>query len=721
MMRYTKGFGCISMAFVLGSILFSCKQKENKYSTWENFGGTKDNIHYSSLTQIDTSNVQQLKVAWVYHTNDADTVNHSQIQCNPLIVDGIVYGTTPQLKLFAVDGATGTQKWVFNPIDTIAGKKSTFFIMNNCRGVAYWSDGNNKRILYTVGSNLYSINAENGRPDTAFGDAGKIDLHDGLGRDVQKLFVTATSPGIVYKDLIVMGTRVDEGAAAAPGHIRAYDVHTGKIKWIFHTIPYPGEEGYDSWDDKEAYKHIGGANCWSGFSLDEKRGIVFAATGSASFDFYGGKRLGNDLFANCILALNANTGKRIWHFQGVHHDVWDRDFPAAPLLVTIRKDGNTIDAVAQVSKSGFVYLFDRTTGKPIFPIREVSVPSDTLNGERLSPTQPIPEKPAPFVRQIFSEKDINPLLPDSSIQIIKNKLRTYATGNMFNPPSKNGTIVLPGLDGGGEWGGASFDPSTGLLYINANEMAWVITIVDLKDKSPANETYIDAGKRLYQLNCMSCHGPNREGSGNYPTLVGINKKYSEPQLYQLISSGRRMMPAFSQLPEQDKKAIASFVLDINRKEKYVRTITVDEQYTHLPYTISGYNKFLASDGLPALAPPWGTLSALNLNTGEYVWKDTLGDDKRFASRGVHTGSENYGGPVTTAGGLLIIAATKDSKLRIFNKRTGQLLKEIELPVPAFATPSIYEVKGKEYIVVACGGGKLGATSGDAYMAFSLTQ
>ena len=706
---------------VFSILLFSCKQKEDNYTTWENFGGSKDNIHYSSLTELDTNNVQQLKVAWVYHTNDADTINHSQIQCNPLVIDGIVYGTSPQLKLFAVDAATGKQKWLFNPIDTIEGKKSTFFILNNCRGVAYWSDGNNKRIFYTVGSNLYSINAESGRPDTAFGNQGKVDLHDGLGRDVQKLFVTSTSPGMVYKDLIIMGTRVDEGAAAAPGHIRAYDVHTGKIKWIFHTIPYPGEEGYDTWEDREAYKHIGGANPWSGFSLDEKRGILFAATGSASFDFYGGKRLGNNLFANCILALDASTGKKVWHFQGVHHDVWDRDFPAAPLLVTIRKDGTTIDAVAQVGKSGFVYLFDRTNGKPIFPIREVAVPSDTLVGEKLSPTQPIPEKPAPFVRQVFTEKDINPLLPDSSIQIIKNKLKTYLTGNMFNPPSKNGTIVLPGLDGGGEWGGSSFDPSTGLIYINANEMAWVIAIVNLKDKSPANETFLDAGKRLYQLNCMSCHGPNREGSGNYPTLIGINKKYSETQFYQLISSGRRMMPAFSQLQEQDKKAIASFVLGINRTEKYVRPVTIDDQYTHLPYTISGYNKFLSSDGLPALAPPWGTLSAINLNTGEYVWKDTLGDDKRFASKGVHTGTENYGGPVTTAGGLLIIAATKDGKLRVFNKRTGQLLKEIDLPVPAFATPSVYKANGKEYIVVACGGGKLGATSGDVYMAFSLSQ
>lgn len=269
-----KTTNCILLAISIPLIFSSCKQKnEANYEAWENFGGSKDNIHYSSLTQIDTSNVKQLHLAWTYHTNDADTINHSQIQCNPLVIDGVIYGTTPQLKLFALDAATGQQKWLFNPFDTIAGGKVAFFILNNCRGVAYWTDHNNeKRILYTAGSDLYSVNAVTGKADTAFGNRGKIDLHDGLDRNVKDLFVTATSPGVVYKDLIIMGSRVDEGPAAAPGHIRAFDIHTGKLKWIFHTIPHPGEEGYNTWEDKEAYKHIGGANAWSGFSLDEKRG-----------------------------------------------------------------------------------------------------------------------------------------------------------------------------------------------------------------------------------------------------------------------------------------------------------------------------------------------------------------------------------------------------------------------------------------------------------------
>ena len=717
MREYCKSYIAIFIFFLLSS----CNRKPDKYNSWQAYGGSKENIHYSSLSQIDTSNVQNLQVAWEYHTGDADTANHSQIQCNPIIIDSTLYATSPQAKLFAVDAATGKPKWVFNPVDSI-GNKGMFFIMNNIRGITYWSDGNAKRIFYTAGSNLYCIDAATGKPDKNFGSDGKIDLHDNLDRNVKDLFVTATSPGIIYKDLIIMGTRVDEGPFAAPGHIRAFDVHTGKRKWIFHTIPYPGEVGYETWDNKESYKHTGGANAWSGFSLDEEKGVLFAATGSASFDFYGGKRTGNNLFANCVLALDAATGKYIWHFQTVHHDVWDRDLPTAPILVTIKKDNKNINAVAQTTKTGFVFLFDRATGKPIYPIEEKAVPAETdLVGEKLSPTQPIPSLPKPFVRQVFTEEELNDLLPDSSLQQLKIKLHDYKTGNMFNPPSKQGTVFLPGLDGGGEWGGPAFDPSTGLLYVNANEMAWLITIVDLKDKPVTNETYPDAGKRLYQAKCMSCHGPNREGSGNNPTLVNINRKLKEEQLYQLISTGRRMMPAFNQLADEEKKAIASFVLEIPflKTKKFIAPVATADTFTKVPYNISGYNKFMSKDGLPALRPPWGTLNAIDLNTGNLVWKDTLGDDANFANKSVHTGTENYGGSVVTAGGLLFIAATKDGKFRVFNKRSGKLLWQTDLPTSGFATPSVYEVNGKQYIVIACGGGKLKTKSADVYVAFAL--
>jgi quinoprotein glucose dehydrogenase len=706
--------------------MVSCSDKtEKKYEDWNNYGGTKEMIRYSTLREVDTSNVQQLQVAWTYHTGDADTVNHSQIQCNPIIVDGILYGTSPQMKLFAIDAATGNEKWVFNPFDSLQGNKRSFFVMNNSRGVAYWTDGaDDKRVFYTAGPFLLCIDANTGTYVTGFGDSGRVDLHTGLDRDVADLFITASSPGIIYKGLLIMGSRVDEGPAAAPGHIRAYDVRTGKRQWIFHTIPHPGEAGYETWEDSIAYKHIGGANTWSGFSLDEERGIVFAPTGSASFDFYGGRRRGNNLFADCLLALDANTGKRIWHFQHIHHDVWDRDIPTPPALVTINHQGKKVDAVAQTTKTGFVFLFERETGKPLFTIEEKPVPHDTeLSGEKLSPTQPIPVLPKPFVRQTLSETDLNDLLPDSSYQDIKKRLQGYRNGHMYMPPSKQGTVVFPGFDGGAEWGGPAFDPSTGILYVNANEMPWVLTMVDIKNKIPENETYIDAGKRSYAKNCMSCHGTDRQGSGNFPSLVGLPKKYSEKAFHELVVAGRRMMPAFKQLPEEERKAIAAYLLDLKKEQqkKYIASPEKLDSFLTLPYSITGYNKFLSKDGYPAVKPPWGSLNAINLNSGELVWKITLGEYPEFKQKGISTGTENYGGPVVTAGGVLFIAATSDGKFRAFNKRTGQLLWETTLPAAGFATPSVYNLNGRQYIVIACGGGKLGTNSGDAYVAFALPQ
>lgn len=537
---------------------------------------------------------------------------------------------------------------------------------------------------------------------------------------MKDLFVTSTSPPIIYKDILIAGTRVDEGPMAAPGHIRAYDVRTGKRVWIFHTIPHPGEEGYNRWEDSAAYKFIGGANAWSGFSLDEKRGIVYAAIGSASYDFYGGKRLGNDLFSDCVLALDANSGKKIWHFQTVHHDVWDRDPSSPPMLVTIKKNGQSVDAVAVSTKTGFIYLFDRQTGKPIYDVVEKAVPTvSELKGEKLSPTQPFPTAPAPFMRQSFSEKDINPYLTDSSLNDVKKRLASYKHDHMFAPISLSGTVIFPGLDGGGEWGGPTFDPETGMLYVNANEMPWVLTAVDISNKPSSQESFEQAGKRLYQNNCMACHGPERQGSGNYPTLIGVEKKYTPAAFYTLVQSGRRMMPAFKQLNENEQEAIASYILNIQsaKSKKYVDKRK--DSLFKLPYTITGYNKFLSKEGYPAIAPPWGTLNAIDLNSGKYIWRQPLGEDTAFKKAKQPTGTENYGASVVTKGGLLFIAATKDGKIRAFNKRDGKLLWEFNLPTSAFATPSIYEINGKEYIVIACGGGKLKTKSGDSYIAFSL--
>lgn len=703
------------------ALLSSCSTAPSTYETWRVTGGSKENIRYSTLTQIDTANVKNLQVAWVHEIGDADTLNHSQIQCNPIVVDGILYGTSPKLKLIALDAATGTQKWVFDPTNGIdAGNQRSRFIMNNNRGVTYWQSGEDKRILYTAGSNLYAINATDGTLVATFGQGGIVDLHEGLGRNVEELFITSTSPGIIYKDLFILGTRVSEGSDAAPGHIRAYDVRTGKQAWIFHTIPHPGEFGYETWEDTAAYRHIGGANSWSGFSLDEQRGILFAPTGSASFDFYGGMRKGDNLFANSTLALDAATGKYKWHYQNIHHDIWDRDIPTAPALVTVVHDGKKIDAVAQPTKTGFVFLLDRETGKPLFPVEETPVPTvSPLVGEKLSPTQPIPTLPKPFMRQTFTVDDLNNLVPDSSYEKIKKTYLSSKVG-IFEPLAPEGTVFYPGLDGGAEWGGPAFDPESGWIYINANEIPWLIGAREIKREIPKDENVVTAGARLYTQYCSSCHGADRKGTGNYPSLLGVDKKYKRNEIHDLIASGRRMMPALN-LKTSEKEAISAFVLGLKLKDTFKAEVAPVDPYRNLPYGITGYNKFLTPEGYPAIKPPWGTLNALNLNTGEIAWRIPFGEISEFKAKGIETGSENYGGPAVTASGLLFIAATPDGKFRAYNKTNGKLLFETDLPVPAFATPAVYEVGGREFVVVACGGGKLGTKSAASYVAFALPR
>ena len=702
-------------------LIMSCADSSS-HDSWKVYGGNKENNHFSSLKQITKDNVSKLQKAWLFSSGDAD--KFTQIQANPIIIDSILYGVSPKLKLLALNAKTGKLIWSFDPYHIVQSLNVGvgYFSMNVCRGATFFDDGLDGRIFYAAGSSLFCVNAKNGNLIPTFGQGGSIDLHNDLGRNVESLYVAMTSPGIIYEDVIIIGTRVDEGAASAPGHIRAYDVNTGAMRWIFHTIPQPGEVGYDSWEDPEAWKHVGGANAWAGFSMDEKRGIVYAPIGSASYDFYGGKRKGDNLFANSILALDAATGKRIWHYQTVHHDLWDRDLPTAPVLVTVNKDGQIIDALAQVTKSGFVFLLDRVTGVPIVPIPEVEVPYQSLLiGEETSPTQPIPVYPKPFARQQLTENDLNSLVPETSQKIIKETFNQIHKEHLFYPPSVEGTLIFPGLDGGGEWGGAAYNPNTGLLFINPSEMPWIVTMVE-KDIEERNEmeTNYTSGKRAYKNNCMACHGLNLEGTGNFPSIANVQSKFSEDSLINLLKFGRRMMPTFNHLSESVKKALVSYVLELSSKDDpYLGTDIPLNTYWEMPYTSTGYNKFLTPEGYPAINPPWGTLNAINLSTGEIQWKITYGETPEFEVKGIHTGSESYGGPAITENGLLFIAGTKDKKFRAYNQDTGELLWETELPFPGFATPSIYQVDGKQFVVIACGGGKLGAESGDTYVAFSL--
>ena len=680
---------------------------------WRTHGGDPGHTQYSPLTQVHTGNVRALRQAWSYRTGDKRADDRSQIQCQPIVVDGVLYGTSPALKLFALDAATGKELWTFDPFAAGAEEHA----LGVSRGVTYWSLGAEQRIFFAAGQKLYAIDARTGRPASGFGAAGHVDLAEGLDRDMRGVYVLSNTPGAVYRDLLIVGSRVSEGPGpSAPGHIRAYDARTGKIRWTFHTIPHPGEFGYDTWPP-DAWKRAGGANAWSGITVDHERGLVFLPTGSAAFDFWGGNRHGANLFANCLLVLDAATGERVWHYQFVHHDLWDRDLPAAPVLVTVMRDGRRIDAVAQATKSGHVFLFERENGRPLFPIEEQPVPPSDLAGEKAWPTQPVPLKPPPFSRQVFSEDEATNVSEKSRAAVIA-QLRKTRTGRPFIPPSEQGTIIFPGFDGGAEWGGQAFDPATGLFYVNANEMPWILTMVELEvGKKGENRSL---GERVYHRHCASCHGADLRGVSQMasPSLVDLGQRRKKPDIAQLLKEGKGVMPSFGWMNNAEMDAVLAFILQ--EVDPFADAGPRPDLEDESPYTITGYNRFFDPEGYPAVKPPWGTLNAIDLARGEIAWTVTLGEFPELTRRGIPpTGTENYGGPVVTAGGLVFIGASKDEKFRAFDKKTGKVLWETSLPAGGYASPATYEAGGKQFVVIAAGGGKMGTKSGDAYVAFAL--
>ncbi|MBA6411916.1 PQQ-binding-like beta-propeller repeat protein [Parahaliea sp. F7430] len=709
-MRYVKSLAA-QCCFLIASLTSAAQAQD--YEGWKTYGGDQGNSHYSSLNQVNRDNVGELQLAWSYHSAaGAELPSSSELQINPIVIDGVLYGRNPLYNVFALDADTGNERWTFSPPAEHVG-------LSNMRGLSYWP-GNEElpaRIFFTTGHFLMALDADKGHLLKSFGQDGRVDLRQGLGRNIDDISVNAPSPGVIFDNLIIMGSAVTETSGAAPGDIRAYDVRSGDLVWTFHTIPQPGEFGYDTWP-KEAWKTAGGANAWAGMSIDEARGIVYVPTGSPTPDFDGSSRHGANLFSNTVIALDARSGKRLWHYQAVHHDLWDRDLSSAPTLVDIEIDGKTQAWLAQASKQGVVYLLDRETGQAVFPIEEVPVPASDIPGQSAYPTQPKVTLPEPFTRQSMGPEDLTDINPEAHAYA-KEQWQQVQDFAYMRPPGLKPSVLFPGFYGGANWGGGAYDPESGLYYINAMEAP---NLVQMEAIEVDKGSELGLGQYLFREQCSGCHGVDLQGFYPYaPALTGIEQRLGKREAHQVVAEGKGRMMPFSHLNQHERDAIVDYVFAHSRGDVSSQSENVDAE-KETRYVFAGYKDFVDQRYYPAVKPPWGTLTAIDLASGKRRWQIPLGEYEELTKEGVApTGTRNFGGPVVTAGGLLIIAATSDEKLRIFDKTSGELLWQYQLPAAGYATPSTYMHNGRQYIVITCSGGKLGTATGDAYLAFALPQ
>lgn len=697
---------------------FSCKQQSDR--SWSTYKADAASSSYSPLAEISSENVNSLQVAWTFFPDDAaEGSRFNGSQCNPIIIDGIMYTASARRRIYALDAATGRKIWEFDPFNGGPGG-------GPFRGVTYWEDpsGKNKRILFTGDDWLFAVNAETGKIIQDFGDNGRVSMNVGIRDDPKLISVKPTSPGIIFGNLIIIGNMVSELYGSQPGYVRAYDVISGKLAWTFHTIPLPGETGYDTWP-KDAWKYAGGANSWAGMSVDEKRGMVFFSTGSPSYDFYGADREGKNLFGNCVVALDARTGKHIWHFQTIHHDLWDYDLPAPPNLVTLVKDGKKIDAVAQTSKVGFLYVLDRETGIPVFPVEEKPVPVSDVPGEKAWPTQPFPLKPKPYARHLLTENDLSDFSPESRDSLLAQFRRSRYDG-LFTPPSLRGSINFPGTIGGSEWGGAAFDPSTNIIYLKSNESPEIDQLVKIDNSklSGPEEEKVN-GREVYITYCASCHKEDRTGSEPlYPSLTDLKKRMPEAQALQRVREGAGKMPPFARILNGKEKAVINYLYDkwrepgvpntedlneirLNRKSNLKTSADTSKKDSSVIYLNTlAYMQWRDPEGRPPIKPPYATLNAIDLNTGDYLWTVPTGNLPDLQKKGdPPTGSTGSPGPMVTAGGLVFIGGGRDKRLMAYDKKTGKLVWEYALPSFSSSTPSSYKANGKQYIAVSIAGNK----------------